>query len=140
MERIRTFGPQIFTTTNTASNPVTIFSYQVPTDIQGVSALSISIVPSPLAYYKLYLGRIMQVGQTRLPAIWELKLEHLTSGVYANIFPGDVFLIQFWSPDGSQVTTAVTGIVHEVLAGPMIPSGEKVDFRLLQSIFGGKGR
>jgi len=124
-ERIVVFGPTVFTETSTSY--VTILDYKLPDDIIGVSGMNISIVPSSLALYRLQIGDIVNLIDVKLPAIWELRLAHLTSGVYRNIKPGMRILIQHKSSDGSQIQTGLTGLVYEVVGEVSLPPGRKIE-------------
>jgi hypothetical protein len=128
-ERIVVFGPTVYTETSTSY--VTILDYKLPDDIIGSSGMNISIVPSALALYRLQIGDIVNLVDVKLPAIWELSLAHLTSGVYRNIKPGMRILIQHKSSDGSSIQTGVTGLVYEVI-GEVVPlSREKIELTQL---------
>jgi hypothetical protein len=128
-ERIVVFGPTVYTETSTSY--VTILDYTLPDDIIGVSGMNISIVPSSLALYRLQIGDIVNLIDVKLPAIWELRLAHLTSGVYRNIKPGMRILIQHKSSDGSSIQTGLTGLIYEVVGEVSLPPGRKIELTQL---------
>jgi len=128
-ERVVVFGPNVYTTNQ--KDYVTILDYKLPDDIIGVSGMNISIVPSSLALYRLQIGDIVNLIDVKLPAIWELRLAHLTSGVYRNVKPGMRILIQHKSSDGSSIQTGVTGLIYEVVEEVVFPVGRKVELTRL---------
>jgi hypothetical protein len=112
IERSRSF---LKTASTTSTTYVTIVEAEVSRDAKGVSYLSLGVDPDPNALYLIALGRLLNMYDLELTAIWNLLLPHLPDGMYLELRPGDKFLIQHKSATGVSVKTGLTLAFNEVV-------------------------
>ncbi len=104
MERPRA-ALQTKSTNSTDYQP--IIRLQLSPDIIGISYLTLGVEPDPNALYKIKVGKILDVIDLELTAIWSLELPHLTEGVYAGFDPND--MIEVWHKSTSSTVTVKSG-------------------------------
>jgi hypothetical protein len=113
MERPRFF---LDTKATNSTSYETILDVQLSNDIEGLSYFSLAVDPDPKALYRILIGRILNVVEVELTAVWSLELPHLTSGVYLGFDAGDRILIQHRSTDPTvTVKTGATLAFNEVV-------------------------
>jgi hypothetical protein len=113
--------PRIFLDTQVTSSYeyVAILNTRISNDALGISYLTLAIDPDPNALYRIKVGRIFDVTDIELTAVWSLILPHLTKGVYAGFRAGDPIFIAHrvrpTAPSETQIKTSFTCAFNEVI-------------------------
>jgi len=113
--------PRIFldTQSTTSREYVALLNVRISNDALGISYLTLAIDPDPNALYRIKIGKIFDVTDVELTAVWALELPHLTKGIYAGFGTGDPIFIAHrvkpTAPSETQIKTSFTCAFNEVV-------------------------
>jgi len=110
--------PRLFLDTKTTSSTtyVELLSVEVARNAKGVSFLSLSIDPDPNALYEVHIGKVIDITELEMTAMWNVLLEHLTSGVYQGLDAGDPIVVKHRSINAAiTVKSGITLAFNEVV-------------------------
>lgn len=110
--------PRMALTTKTTQSTSyeTILDMLISTDALGISYFTLAIDPDPNARYRILIGKLMNVVELELTAVWQLSLPHLTQGIYDGFKAGDEILIQHKTTSAAiEVKTGATLEFNEVI-------------------------
>jgi len=104
------------TKTTNSTSYVALLDAKIMEDAKGLSYFSLAIDPDPSARYEIHVGKIMDVVDLELTAMWGVTLEHLSAGVYKGFDAGDRIVVRHKSTDGAiTIKSGITLAMNEVV-------------------------
>jgi len=91
-----------------------VISYRLPPSILGVSRLLLSINPDPNASYRVQIGTLFYIDDSKISAVLNIDLPHVQDKVYVGLKGGDIITVLHRSPTGQEITTEAFLELNEV--------------------------